>query len=109
MPKSHILDISGKVDDESTNLGRFTKAMKETVGWQPGNGMHSTYAPNLSFPSAEFIYGNGIFIETPFGREKNTIFLTRLVTQERLEAFERLLRPVQSVSECLPYRGAFGS
>lgn len=92
MPKLHILDIPGDINNESSDLGRFSKAMKETVGWQPGDKMYPMYAPRLNFPSVEFIYGEGYFIETPFGREKNDLFLAQLVTQKRLETFESLLQ-----------------
>ncbi len=92
--RNYILDIPGDTEDNTTERGRFVEELSDLVVFRPGTSFGFGRGIDiLRFPSAEFIYGEGTWIDTERGRQNlDGRWWTELVSQDSLHKLEGLLQ-----------------
>ncbi len=91
--RDYILEIPGSTEDKNTELGKFVGELSDLVAFKPGkpfgidNGLDI-----LKYPSANFSYGQGSWIDTERGKQKlDEQWWTELISQSSLRDLEKLL------------------
>ncbi|MCB9371125.1 hypothetical protein H6501_05995 [Candidatus Woesearchaeota archaeon] len=92
--RDYILEIPGSTEDKNTELGKFVGELSDLVAFKPGrpfgidNGLDI-----LKYPSANFSYGQGSWIDTERGKQKlDEQWWTELVSQSSFHDLEKLLQ-----------------
>jgi len=91
----YILDVPGNEEDIHSDYGRFVAERRKLTGVSPGDKMHSLTGIGhlVRFPTAEFVYGAGHFVETDFGSVSlGMTFVTDFLDSDGFNQLEDLLR-----------------
>ncbi len=91
----YILDVPGNENDKDSPLGFFISTLEQITQFRPGSRMYSRSGIRnlVSFPTAEFQYGVGTFVETENGlMDIGMPLLIDLLDREGFNTLDALLR-----------------